>query len=62
MRIVGFFRKVTSVSTMGAVDFLSDKERAARSARLNKRAMKKNNKLLKEQNELLREQNRLAGH
>ncbi len=49
---MGLFRKMTSLTTLGAVDFRSDKERIARSS-------KETAKQLKEQNRLLREQNRL---
>lgn len=53
---MGVIRKSTSVFTLGLVDFRSDKERAARSSRLNKRATKKQNRLIKEQNKLLKKQ------
>lgn len=52
---MGVIRKTMSLSTMGLVDFKSDKERMAASARKTKRATKKTNKLLEEQNKLLRE-------
>lgn len=38
---MGIIRKTMSVTTLGAVDFLSDKERTARSARLTKEAARK---------------------
>jgi hypothetical protein len=46
---MGLFRKAFSVSTLGAVDFQSDKERIARSARLTKQAMRKQNSLIQQQ-------------
>jgi hypothetical protein len=51
---MGMIRKVASFSTYGVIDFRSDKERVARSARLTKRATKKQNKLIKDQNKLLK--------
>jgi hypothetical protein len=45
---VGLFRKSLSMTTLGAVDWRSDKERVARSARLTKREAKKQTKLLEE--------------
>lgn len=54
---MGLFRKMTSISTGGAVDFRSDKERIARSTRQGAKAVKAQNKLLKEQNKLIRDQN-----
>jgi hypothetical protein len=53
---VGITRKFMSVLSMGVIDFQSDKERMARSARLNKRATKRQNRLIKEQNKLLKRQ------
>jgi hypothetical protein len=53
---VGLIRKTLSASTLGAVDWKSDKERMAASARKTKTAAKKGNKLLEEQNALLRQQ------
>lgn len=53
---MGVIRKSLSVSTLGLVDWKSDKERAAASARKTKQAARKTNKLLEEQNKLLREQ------
>lgn len=52
---MGMIRKTLSISTIGLIDFQSDKERAARSSRLTKRATKKQNRLIKEQNKLLRD-------
>jgi ribosomal protein S11 len=49
---MGLTRKILSVSTLGAVDFRSDKERAAAYARTAKRHAKKQTKLLKEQTKL----------
>ncbi len=49
-----------SVSTLGMIDYRSDKERTARSARLTKQATRKGNKqqkkLLEQQNELIAQQ------
>lgn len=56
---MGIFRKATSVTTLGLVDFRSDKERVARSTRLTKQAVKDQNKLLKKQNRLIAQQNHL---
>lgn len=53
---MGLIRKTLSASTVGLVDWKSDKERVAASARKTKSATRKTNKLLKEQNKLLREQ------
>lgn len=53
---MGLIRKMTSISTLGVVDFMSDKERVARSARLTKQAVRAQNRLVAEQNELLRQQ------
>ncbi|WP_440712090.1 hypothetical protein [Gordonia sp. FQ] len=53
---MGLTRKVTSASTLGAVDFRSDKERIARSTRQGAKATKKQNKLIAEQNDLLAQQ------
>lgn len=55
---MGIIRKTLSVSTVGLVDFKSDKERMAASARKTKSAARKTNRLLKEQNKLLREQSK----
>lgn len=63
---MGLTRKLLSVSTLGAVDFRSDKERTARhtakgarhSVKVSKEAAKQT-KLLEEQTELLREQARI---
>lgn len=46
---MGLIRKGLSMSTVGMIDFRSDKERVARSARLTKRATKQQNGLLREQ-------------
>lgn len=60
---MGLIRKALSASTVGLVDWKSDKERAAASARKTKvqarktkREAKKTNALLEEQNALLRAQ------
>ena len=53
---MGVIRKTMSMSTLGLVDWKSDKERIAASTRKTKKAVKKNNRLLEEQNRLLREQ------
>ncbi|APC43289.1 hypothetical protein Joe_49 [Streptomyces phage Joe] len=53
---MGVTRKVMSASTFGLIDWKSDKERMAASARKNTRATRKTNKLLKEQNKLLKKQ------
>ncbi len=58
---MGLIRKSLSVSTLGLIDFRSDKERVARSARLTKRATKQQNKLIKEQNKILRNQQIVIG-
>lgn len=52
---MGLFRKMTSVTTMGAVDFRSDKERIARNSKKTAKELKDQNKLLREQNRLQRE-------
>ncbi|MER6231706.1 hypothetical protein ABT169_21525 [Streptomyces sp. NPDC001616] len=44
---MGITRKLMSVSTLGAVDFRSDKERAASYANVTKKQTKKQTKLLK---------------
>lgn len=46
---MGFIRKTLSVHTVGLIDFRSDKERTARSARLTKSATEKGNRLTKKQ-------------
>ena len=53
---MGLFRKMTSAATLGAVDWKSDKERMAASARKTKQAARETNKLLAEQNRLLEAQ------
>ena len=45
---MGLIRKALSVSTVGMIDFRSDKERVARSARLTKRYTKKQTKMLRD--------------
>lgn len=57
---MGMTRKFLSAMSMGAVDWRSDKERVARSARLTKRATKRGNRLLKEQNRILTQQQAAA--
>lgn len=47
--IVGMFRKVLSVSSVGLVDFRSDKERTAAYTKATKKQAKKQTKLLKQQ-------------
>jgi Tfp pilus assembly protein PilX len=49
---MGLIRKMTSISTLGAVDLHSDKERIARNTAKTGRALKAQNKLLKEQNRI----------
>lgn len=51
---MGVIRKSMSVTTLGLIDFRSDKERVARSARLTKRATKKQNRLARKQNKILK--------
>lgn len=51
---MGLIRKSLSISSLGVVDYKSDKERTAASARKTKSASRKTNKLLKEQNKILR--------
>lgn len=46
---VGNVRKLSSILSYGMIDYRSDKERVARSARLTKKAVKKQTKLLKKQ-------------
>ncbi|WLW38524.1 hypothetical protein [Streptomyces phage Vanseggelen] len=55
---MGVTRKTMSLFSAGLVDWKSDKERMAASARKTKRAAKKTNKLLKEQNKILKQQAR----
>lgn len=52
---MGMTRKFLSLSSLGLVDYKSDKERVAASARKTKTASRKGNKLMAEQNRLLRE-------
>jgi hypothetical protein len=56
---MGLTRKALSVTTFGAVDFRSDKERAARHTSGTKRAAKRTAKEAKKQTKLLEEQTRL---
>jgi hypothetical protein len=57
---MGLIRKTMSVSTLGMIDYRSDKERMARSARLTKEATRKGNrqqkKLLEAQNAMIAQQ------
>ncbi|WJN62980.1 hypothetical protein [Streptomyces phage phiScoe25] len=53
---MGVTRKFLSATSLGLVDWKSDKERMAASARKNMRASRKTNRLLKEQNKLLKKQ------
>lgn len=46
---MGLFRKVTSLSTLGLVDFRSDKERTARNTARAGRAIRSQNRLIREQ-------------
>jgi hypothetical protein len=55
---VGVTRKSMSALSLGLVDWKSDKERMAASARKQKNQQKKTNKLLKEQNKLLKQAGR----
>lgn len=48
--VMGLFRKMTSVSTLGAVDMRSDKERIARKTAKAARAAKKGNKIAAQAN------------
>lgn len=45
---MGLFRKITSVSTLGAVDFKSDKERAAKNTKRTAVEAKKQTRLLEQ--------------
>lgn len=53
---MGITRKIMSVSTAGAVDFRSDKERIARKTAKGARAAKKQNRLLGQQIDAIKEQ------
>lgn len=53
---MGFTRKIMSVSTIGLVDYRSDKERIARKTAKGARAAKKQNRLIEVQNKLLEKQ------
>lgn len=55
---MGFVRKTLSVCTLGLIDFQSDKERMARSARLTKQATRKQNRLIKKQTRRQAQQHR----
>ena len=46
---MGLIRKTLSICTLGLIDFRSDKERIARSARLTKEATRKQNRLIERQ-------------
>ena len=46
---MGLIRKVTSLGTMGAVDFRSDKERIAAYTRASKRQLKAQTRLMQQQ-------------
>ncbi|MFH8414321.1 hypothetical protein [Streptomyces collinus] len=46
---MGITRKLLSVSTLGAVDFRSDKERTAAYTKATKKQAKKQTKLMKQQ-------------
>jgi hypothetical protein len=56
---MGITRKIASLGTMGAVDFRSDKERAAAKAAKGARAAKATARQSKKQTKLLAEQNRM---
>lgn len=56
---MGLTRKVLSVSTLGLIDFRSDKERTAAYTKAAKKQAKKQTKLLKRQNALLKSQGKL---
>jgi hypothetical protein len=56
---MGLFRKMASMSTMGAVNFRSDKERTARKSAKGARAAKRTAQEAQAQTRLLAEQNRL---
>lgn len=53
---MGFVRKTLSLTTLGFIDFQSDKERMARSARLTKQATRKGNRLIAKQTRAQRRQ------
>lgn len=48
---MGIIRKATSISTLGLVDFRSDKERTAAYTKVTKKQAKKQTKLMKKQAE-----------
>jgi hypothetical protein len=56
---MGLFRKIASVSTLGAVDLRSDKERTARKTAKGARAAKRSAREAQAQTRLLAAQNRL---
>ena len=53
---MGLTRKIMSVSTLGAVDYRSDKERTAAYTKAAKKQAKEQTKLLKQQNEIIASQ------
>lgn len=55
---MGLIRKTMSVTTLGFIDFQSDKERVARSARLTKQATRRGNRLIGKQTRAQRRQHR----
>src|SRR4051812_4495951 len=57
---MGVLRKVASISTLGAVDFQSDLQRAARSARLTKAAVRKQTKAIQQQTQVMQWQQTVA--
>jgi hypothetical protein len=46
---MGLFRKVTSISTLGAVDYRSDKERIAKYSKGSRNAIREQNQILRQQ-------------
>lgn len=46
---MGLFRKITSIGTVGLVDFRSDKERTAAYTRSTRNAARKQNRILRKQ-------------
>jgi beta-phosphoglucomutase-like phosphatase (HAD superfamily) len=57
---MGLFRKMTSMSTLGAVDFRSDKERIAKSGAQTAKQAKEQTKLLEQQLTLQKQQHPMA--
>lgn len=57
---MGITRKLMSASTMGLVDFRSDRERIARKTAKGARAAKEQNRLLAQQNRILAQQQAVA--